>query len=339
MIKRFLEFEKPLKSILASPPNNLKALKLTDLNLTPREWELLEELSKLFGIYKPIVEKLSGHSYPTLAGVLPAYMKLESELMRKFEEHKGNVRDLLLVKGIEAAIAKLQKYFHKAKASEYAVIATILNPYFRFSKLQGMGWSSAELKEHRALFLEIFQLYNNSYGTPKVDEGSSDSFVSDDEVYFGVNEVTLSPPPQQGRVLNAAEQYLDSTPLKKHKCNSKNDISYKTFWKYHESHVLARMARDFGIILATSIPSESVFSIAGLIITKRRGRISPATMEVIMCLKSWGLLDDMLISAAEVEEDDIVEVKIDQQLEEKDMLLEQEGYDMTRKGDADIIIV
>jgi hypothetical protein len=52
------------------------------------------------------------------------------------------------------------------------------------------------------------------------------------------------------------------------------------------------MARDYGTILSTSVPSESVFSIAGLQITKRRNRLAPKTIGVIMCLRSWGLINE-----------------------------------------------
>jgi hypothetical protein len=52
------------------------------------------------------------------------------------------------------------------------------------------------------------------------------------------------------------------------------------------------MARDYGTILASSVPSESVFSIARLQITKRRNRLAPKTMGVIICLRSWGLIKD-----------------------------------------------
>jgi hypothetical protein len=52
------------------------------------------------------------------------------------------------------------------------------------------------------------------------------------------------------------------------------------------------MARDYSTILSSSVPSESVFSIAGLQITKRRNRLAPKTIGVIMYLKSWGLISE-----------------------------------------------
>ena len=54
------------------------------------------------------------------------------------------------------------------------------------------------------------------------------------------------------------------------------------------------MAHDYSTILSTSVPSESVFSIAGLQVTKRQNRLAPKTMGVIMCLRSWGLISESI---------------------------------------------
>jgi hypothetical protein len=70
--------------------------------------------------------------------------------------------------------------------------------------------------------------------------------------------------------------------------------TYAKYWKGASTFypILAQMAQDYGTILSTSVPSESVFSIAGLQITKRRNRLAPKTMGVIMCLRSWGLISE-----------------------------------------------
>jgi hypothetical protein len=56
--------------------------------------------------------------------------------------------------------------------------------------------------------------------------------------------------------------------------------------------ILGCISRDYSIILATSILSEAVFSIAGLQITKRRNKLVLKTVGMIMCLRSWGLIKD-----------------------------------------------
>ena len=50
------------------------------------------------------------------------------------------------------------------------------------------------------------------------------------------------------------------------------------------------MVCDYSTILSTSVLSESVFSIAGLQVTKRQNRLAPKTIGVIMCMRSWGLI-------------------------------------------------
>jgi hypothetical protein len=51
------------------------------------------------------------------------------------------------------------------------------------------------------------------------------------------------------------------------------------------------MARDYHAIPATSAPSERVFSMAGNLISKRT-RISSENVRYVLCLRSWGVLED-----------------------------------------------
>lgn len=265
-------------------------------------------------------------------------MKLQSTLIREKENHEKNPRSKVLTKALEAGITKLNLYFEYAKTSETAIIATILNPYYKFGKLHALGWSTGDLQAAKKLFLQTFDHYKQVYN-PTNEVESEDEFLSDDEdIYYGVEHIASTPEPEEGRVLNDAEKYLNSLPIKRHK-NSLQDVSYKGYWKTYESPILVRMARDYSTIMATSVPSESVFSIAGLIITRLRNKLSPDTMEKIMCLKSWGLLDDVLIEMAEVMENEVVETKSESEEVQKELVVEEEGYDLTRKGDADVIIV
>jgi len=66
------------------------------------------------------------------------------------------------------------------------------------------------------------------------------------------------------------------------------------------------MACDYSTILASSVLSKSVFSIAGLQITKRCNRLAPKTIGVIMCLRSWGLILDGLDNRDDESDDDDV---------------------------------
>nr|GEZ36455.1 zinc finger BED domain-containing protein RICESLEEPER 3 [Tanacetum cinerariifolium] len=49
--------------------------------------------------------------------------------------------------------------------------------------------------------------------------------------------------------------------------------------------VLSRMAMDILTVQATSVASESAFSISGRVLSIRRTRLTPVSLEMCMCLK------------------------------------------------------
>lgn len=58
----------------------------------------------------------------------------------------------------------------------------------------------------------------------------------------------------------------------------------------HEFPIICQITRDFVAILATSAPSERVFSLAGNLISKTRTNISSENVRYVLCLRSWGFL-------------------------------------------------
>nr|GEV61242.1 zinc finger BED domain-containing protein DAYSLEEPER-like [Tanacetum cinerariifolium] len=59
------------------------------------------------------------------------------------------------------------------------------------------------------------------------------------------------------------------------------------FWKAKEIMfpVLSRMAIDIQSVQATSVASESTFSTSGKVLSIRRTRLTPTSLEMCMCLK------------------------------------------------------
>ena len=63
----------------------------------------------------------------------------------------------------------------------------------------------------------------------------------------------------------------------------------------YEFPIIVRIARDhlaIPAIPATSAASESIFSISGDIITKKRNRLSTGNTRRLPCLQDWGVLKE-----------------------------------------------
>ncbi|CAF3102323.1 unnamed protein product [Rotaria sp. Silwood2] len=67
----------------------------------------------------------------------------------------------------------------------------------------------------------------------------------------------------------------------------KDEHSFSTFWKKYERSLplLSKMARRYGSITASSVPSESSFSIAGYLARKNRSSLSAKNLKYSMFLK------------------------------------------------------
>ena len=64
------------------------------------------------------------------------------------------------------------------------------------------------------------------------------------------------------------------------------------YWKVkqYKFPIIARISRDFLAIPATSAPSECIFSGGSDLITKKRARLSVDSIQMLMCLRDWGVL-------------------------------------------------
>jgi hypothetical protein len=77
------------------------------------------------------------------------------------------------------------------------------------------------------------------------------------------------------------EQYLQQD-------RSLRETDIYAFWKAKQYNypIVARIAKDYLSILATSAPSECVFSQGGDIVTKKRNKLTSDSIRMIVCLKA-----------------------------------------------------
>ena len=81
--------------------------------------------------------------------------------------------------------------------------------------------------------------------------------------------------------------YLDSDNVTSYE----NDFDLLLWWRDHKLTfpILSIIARDIISVSVSTASSESYFSLTGRIIEERRRRLSPETVEMLICLKDWEL--------------------------------------------------
>jgi hypothetical protein len=219
-------------------------------------------------------------------------------------------------------------YFKKIMAIRAPAVAAVLNPRLRlyyFQRLLQDGSTAI------GTFTQINNHFKNSYGAYKrqqkeVEEakriGEEDTYgFNDSPIRPSIEDPTLEQliDPffifEDDRVFNDVSEesrYLAEklAPMKTPKFDSEGkevvepDTAIQEYWqrKGFEYPILSRMARDFLRIPATSAPSERVFSDSGNTITKKRCKLAPESIRYVVCLRSWGLLEE---DDLDVEEEDI----------------------------------
>ena len=82
---------------------------------------------------------------------------------------------------------------------------------------------------------------------------------------------------------NEFERYLQLPLIVNQQINPLN------WWKTHQTEfpILAKIAKDYLAIQATSVPCEQPFSLANNTIRKTISRLHPQTARACICLKSW----------------------------------------------------
>jgi hypothetical protein len=289
MLKIFLSMEPAIRALFTT--TEAKEGGMQHLQLTEGEWAYLHRLDLVFEAFHPLIRKLSAQSYPHAYNVLPSYVMLSGQLrafIRKYEDD-----DPLLVAAISQGEEVLKKYLDRSKLTSTSVICVLLNPKMKMKKLEEIGWTREERKHDRSLFVNVYEEYCTRFNPPETSTlpEEYDDDISEDELAWDT-EIHKDPSPEPKAPVSfgtEVDRWL-AAPLQ-----PKSDkTSYCDYWKGMSTvyPILSRMARDYGCILASSVPSESVFSMAGLQMRKNRMRLAPKTMGIIMCLRSWGCLPE-----------------------------------------------
>ncbi|GJX23453.1 zinc finger BED domain-containing protein RICESLEEPER 2-like protein [Tanacetum coccineum] len=199
---------------------------------------------------------------------------------------------------------KLRKYFENMPP--IITCSAALNPCFNVSgvdylienisrdlEFQDDGFTTRSLDWFHESFQGLYNMYYTKYGTNHTQStsgGGSSSGVSRDpyaRLLHGLKGHTKKKARNDPTMSSEYEQYLKADFVSHLHPKDFATFDVLGFWKAKENQfpVLSRMAMDILSVQASSVASESAFSTSGRLLTIRRTRLTPESLEMCMCLK------------------------------------------------------
>ncbi|GJR82019.1 zinc finger BED domain-containing protein RICESLEEPER 2-like protein [Tanacetum coccineum] len=210
-------------------------------------WVMIEMLNPLLEVFQNATVILSGVYYPTSPLVLQQIFFISCKLSDL--ELEGGLLSCM----VKPMKKKLRKYFENMPP--IITCSAALNPCFNVS---GVDY----LIENISRDLEF----------------QDDGFATRTYQKKARNDPTMS---------SEYEQYLKADFVSHLHPKDFATFDVLGFWKAKENQfpVLSRMAMDILSVQASSVASESAFSTSGRLLTIRRTRLTPESLEMCMCLK------------------------------------------------------
>jgi len=255
---------------------------MREIALTLEDWAIIQALEDLFKIFLSPSQKMQASAYPTLNYVVPKYLKMIEKLKATIQT-VGDKTTIGLA--CTAALLKLDEYYTLAtsKHCSHSVVATVCDPRMNVAVFQWLWPTSIDdTKRHRVLaqFRTVYSQYNSREYQLKnerieqqiqLEVEDQMELDSDDDLYA---TTTTSYQEPEWKRWNSEGCPGPQTDILK-------------YWaaKQYQYPVVAKIARDYLAIPATSAASERIFSNGSDIITKKRNRLSPSTVRYLLCLR------------------------------------------------------
>ncbi|GJX43242.1 zinc finger BED domain-containing protein RICESLEEPER 2 [Tanacetum coccineum] len=198
---------------------------------------------------------------------------------------------------------KLRKYFKEIPPVITCAVA--LNPCFNISGVklfiekifidldsheENLDFSTNAKAYFNKYFKDLFDIYFNKYGSPNVSTSSAPSSSSTSSKF------SLSHTLRQESVKRVRSDQTGTNEFGRYTItdwiSALGQEEFESFdilswWKARKSQfpVLAIMARDLLSVQASTVASESAFFLCGRVLSIRRTRLTPAYLEMCICLK------------------------------------------------------
>ncbi|XP_076926505.1 zinc finger BED domain-containing protein RICESLEEPER 3-like [Bidens hawaiensis] len=261
-------------------------------------WDNIGYFLEYLDVFKTATTKLSGVYYPTSCWVLQELYNIS--LNCKDFENKND-----LFEHIVDPMKKFLKYFEGIPP--VFTCAAALNPYINVAGVEAlikeiydnMGareidpMASTEAKDSfnkslQEIYDHYFKIYGSSSKSTFVRQATP-SKPCKDKLINMMNAVRESaakrqrsntPTSELGR--HSGANYVEGATVE-----DVRNLDILAWWKgkQNEFPILSAMSRDLLSVQASTVASESVFSLSGRILSMRRTKLTPESLEMCICLK------------------------------------------------------
>ena len=259
--------------------------------LTPNQLEIARKMVLVLSPVEEITQSISKET-ATLSVVIPNIRAL----LRSWEKQED---DLGIRTMKEEMVKSLKSRFAGVEENMLLSIATLLDPRFK-DKFFGSNIIKTTVKE--MLEEEVQKIIDNDRSHPSQSQESQRSSPSQSAV------LPVPKRPKKDTLLTMLSEIIEDSGASDSNTSASDEVErflgepvvdYKLgnpfkWWCEHKARfpILAQLARRFLSGTATSVPSERLFSQAGIVYEEHRNRILPENAETLLFIKgNYALFD------------------------------------------------
>jgi len=277
MIERFLQLKDYVYPVLLTCSTAPKLL-------SREEIDILEDIVRVLGPIEFVITEISGDSYPTSSLVIPVLHCMEGIIKKCVAlTVEGNAfRDNIL--------SEIQRRFKEIESYKIFAISTILDPRYKRVHFQSPRAVSTAISYINSQLKTV--AVNNNVESDKTDQLTPRTEIKEFDVWTFHDSLIESNAPsfdESGGINFELRQYLNQPLIPR----NRDPFKYWQTLKFVYPTLFAVAMRYLSVV-ATSVPSERVFSKAGIIKSDLRSRLSGERLNSLLFLGSlreenWGL--------------------------------------------------
>lgn len=267
------------------------------LNPGKEEWKIARTVHGCFKIFSDATVHFSGTTYPTANVFFPDICEINLQLAAWENHPEQCFREMVVPMRI-----KFSKYWDECCIC--LAVAVVLDPRFKmdiieyyYDKLYGKDRAYAYVQKVKSAFFDLYIEYGGRIisSESSLADGGYDELISSTNVQSEVpqknklNDFKMWRQRERDSGIRHApksefDQYLDEDT---HPCSGKFNIL--TWWLVNGTRfpTISKIARDILAIPATTVASESAFSIGGRVIDESRSCLLPDIVEALICTADW----------------------------------------------------